>query len=66
MNQLSSFDKLTFEDATKVLFYNFNDKKELFTEFIWDLINAETPNSVVTRKWYEDYKAFIQENKKSK
>lgn len=66
MSQLSQFEKLSFEDATRIIFFQFNDRKELFVEFMWDLICAEIPIDVVPRKWYEDYRLHLLDNKKNK
>jgi hypothetical protein len=66
MKPLSLYEKLSFEDATRIIFFNFHERRDLFTEFMWDLLCAEAPIDVIPRKWYDDYRQHLTDNKNSK
>ncbi|MFL5811349.1 MAG: hypothetical protein ACJ749_17635 [Flavisolibacter sp.] len=64
---LSPYEKLTFEEAIRILYYHWGEKAGLFKEFIEDLMgNADSPYRSITPRWYDEYKQYLADNKNSK
>jgi hypothetical protein len=65
---MTAFEKLTFEDATRVIYYQFGNKPAaMFRDAMEDLIaSADEPSRCICRKWYDEYKHYLVDNKKGK
>jgi hypothetical protein len=63
---LSAFEKISFEEAANVIYYQFGSKPPgMFKELMEELIcHPEEPHKCLCRKWYEDYKQMLTDNKK--
>jgi hypothetical protein len=66
MKSLSAYVKLSFEEATRIIYYHYGDRTGFFKELMEDLMNTSDPCNIIAPKWYEDYKQFLEDNKKSK
>lgn len=63
----SAYEKITFEEAVKIIWHNCAYNKQLLFEVMADLINNPSdPYRMVTPFWYETYKQYLTDNKKSK
>jgi hypothetical protein len=64
---MSTYPNLTFEEATRIIYYHYGDRTGFFKELMEDLMNsADNPANVIAPKWYEDYKQFLIDNKSEK
>lgn len=67
MNQLSRFEQITFEEATRILYFIFSRNPRIFQAMMEDLMTgANEPARCITSSWYDQYREFITDNKKSK
>lgn len=65
--KISAYQKMSFEEATRVLYYHFSTRAHLFQEMMEDLMsNSEEPYKSITPRWYDEYKQFLEDNKNSK
>lgn len=63
--RFTAYDKLSFEDAVRVLYYQFSEKPARLEEHLAELINrSERPNEAITRVWYDEYRQHHMENQK--
>jgi hypothetical protein len=63
---LSAYDKLTFREATDILYWTF-DSRSMFLSLLEDMMSsADEPYQSIAPKWYNDYRDHLIENKKSK
>jgi AcrR family transcriptional regulator len=64
---LSPYEKISFEEAARILYYHFSDRPELFKEFMEQLFaTADQPYWAVTPKQHAEFREELNENKKSK
>lgn len=64
---LSAYVKLTFEEATRIIYYHYGERPGFFKELMEDLMtNAAEPCNVIAPKWYDDYKQHLADNKSDK
>ncbi|MDB5252290.1 MAG: hypothetical protein JWP27_1459 [Flaviaesturariibacter sp.] len=64
---LSTYEQLTFEEASRIMFYCLAFNRQLYTLMMEDLIASGQPAyKSVTPRWYESYRDMITENNKTK
>lgn len=64
---MSTLQKITFEEAVKIIWHNCAYNKQLLFEVMNDLVNnSEEPFKMITPFWYDNYKQFLADNKNSK
>jgi hypothetical protein len=64
---ISTFERITFEEATRIFYFNFSDNPKVFMQMIEELLNRSTdPWRSVARGWYDNYRDFIADNAKDK
>lgn len=65
--KITAYDKLSFEDAVRILYYQFSEKPARLEEHLASLINrSERPTDAITRVWYDEYREFHKENQEGK
>lgn len=65
--KLAVYEKISFEEAARILYYHYGDRPGLFKEMMEDLMNnSQAPFESITPRWYDDYKQFLADNKSSK
>jgi hypothetical protein len=63
---LSPYEKITFQEATSIMYYHFESKQQ-FVSLLEDMmLSVEPPYKHVAPLWYENYKQHLTDNKKSK
>jgi hypothetical protein len=64
---MTAYEKISFEEATRIVYYHYGERPGLFKELMEDLMNnAEAPFRSITPRGYDEYKQYLSENKKSK
>lgn len=67
MSTISSFEKLSFEEAVRVIYYIFCRDPKTFLMMMEELMTVgDDYYKSVAPGWYESYKTYLSENKKSK
>jgi hypothetical protein len=64
---LSTYEKLTFEEVTRIIYYHYCDRPGQFKELMEDLMtNSDQPSKSIAPRWYTEYRDYLNENKKVK
>jgi hypothetical protein len=64
---LNSFDRLTFEEAARIIYYHTQGQPSMFTRLMEDLMtSAEAPSQSIAPKWHTEYRDYLKENKSQK
>lgn len=64
---MSTLQKITFEEAVKIIWHNCAYNKQLLFEVMNDLVNnSDEPFKMITPFWYDNYKQFLVDNKNGK
>lgn len=64
---LPAYHKISFEDATRIIYFNFSRNSSMFKELMEDLMtNSLEPANCIAPRWYDAYKNHLSENKKDK
>lgn len=67
MRDMNKYENLTFEEATRIIYWNFSTDLKAFKSTMEDLMETdEPPSKCIAPKWYTDYRNFHIENKNSK
>lgn len=67
MSALSTYQNLTFEDATRIIYYHYGDRLPLFKEHMEELLGStDKPHRAITPKHYDEYRDFLKDNQKEK
>jgi hypothetical protein len=62
---MSTLEKISFEEAVKIIWHNCAYNKQLLFEVMNDLINySDEPHRMITPFWYDNYKLHLANNKK--
>lgn len=64
---ITKFESMTFEDATRVIYFIFHGDPRSFLRVMEDLLDhPDEPNRYVARGWFDQYREYINQNKKEK
>jgi hypothetical protein len=63
---MKAYQNITFEEATRILYFHYSGRPSLFLEFMEDLMSSERSSDVISPKQYQDYRLQTEENKKEK
>lgn len=64
MVNLNKYELLTFEKATRILYYNFSTDAKAFKSAMEDLmISTDKPHKHIAPAWYENYQQYLIDNK---
>lgn len=59
------YKNIKFEEAARILYFMFNGNPRIYMELMVGLMNAEHPADGIAPTWYQQYKEFLADNKKS-
>lgn len=64
---MTTYEKISFEEATRIIYYHWSERPGLFKEFMEELMSSsDPPYMTITPRQYQEYKQFLTENKKSR
>jgi hypothetical protein len=67
MATISPYEKITFEEAARILYFSYSTAPAIYRSVMEDLLSyGHPPYKAVTPASYESYKSHLEENKKSK
>jgi hypothetical protein len=67
MRDMNKYENLTFEEATRIIYWNFSNDLKVFKSTMEDLMDGEQqPYKCVAPKWYDCYRDMVAENKNAK
>lgn len=67
MRDLNRYENISFEEATRIIYWNFSRDLRAFKSVMEDLMEGDQPPAkCIAQKWYENYRDYHVENKASK
>jgi hypothetical protein len=67
MATISTYEKITFEEAARILYFSYSGNPGIYKTMMEDLLlYGNPPYKAITPSSYESYKNHLIENKKSK
>lgn len=67
MRDLNKYENISFEEATRIIYWNFSTDLRAFKSVMEDLMDGDQPPSkCIAPKWYENFRDFHIQNKNLK
>jgi hypothetical protein len=64
---MHAYEKITFEEAVKIIWHNCAYNKQMLFEVMNDLVTySDQPWKMITPFWYDNYQLHLANNKKGK
>ena len=65
MSKLSTYEKLTFEEAARIIYWQFSRNKQTFFSMMEELMDHyEDWHTLIAPAWYEQYREHLKQNLK--